>query len=163
MAAKAPVQYVTVLTNCVGIRVGPVDICVKGDISFFGIEQFPDKNANPPVIAGGLATAAQKNSNAISGGLLPSSIQVSVNTRQMGIDIGAYFGVYVGGNNVNWGFLGANTAGAPFGLGTPGIDFRQVYGTIGTPTFGTVKIGRDLGLFASDAILNDLTIFGVGT
>ena len=32
------VQYVTVLPNCVGIRVGEVDICTKGDISFFGVE-----------------------------------------------------------------------------------------------------------------------------
>ncbi len=167
LAAKAPVQYVTVLTNCVGIRVGPVDICVKGDISFFGVEQFPDKNANPPKITGGLATAAQKNSNAIAGGLLPSSIQVSINTRQMGIDIGAYFGVYIGGNDIGVGVgsnpLNANGPGAPFGLGTAGVDFRQVYGTLGTPTFGTVKIGRDIGLFASDAILNDLTLFGVGS
>ena len=38
-----------------------------------------------------------------------------------------------------------------------------MFGTIGTPSFGTVKIGRDIGLFASDAILNDLTLFGVGT
>ena len=27
----------------------------------------------------------------------------------------------------------------------------------------TVKIGRDIGIFASDAILNDLTLFGSGT
>ena len=38
-----------------------------------------------------------------------------------------------------------------------------MFGTIGTPSFGTVKVGRDIGLFASDAILNDLTLFGVGT
>jgi predicted porin len=163
MAAKAPLQYVTVLTNCVGMRVGPVDICVKGDISFFGIEQFPDKNPNPPTINGGLATAAQNNSHSIRGGLLPSSIQVSLTTRQMGIDIGVYFGVYVGGNNVNWGAFGANNGGNPVSLGTPGVDFRQVYGTLGTPTFGTVKIGRDIGIFAADAILNDLTLFGSGT
>jgi hypothetical protein len=163
MIAKAPVPYVTALPNCVGVRVGKVDICLKGDLVFFGVEQFPDKNPTPPRINGGLATASQKNSNSVSVGLLPSSLQVGLTTTQSGIDVGAYFGAYVGGNNINWGTFGANNGGSPVSLGTPGIDFRQVYGTLGTPTAGTVKVGRDLGMFASDAILNDLTLFGAGT
>jgi hypothetical protein len=169
MPPKAPVEYVTALTKCVGIRVNQVDICIKGDISFFGVEQWPDKN--PPLsthgnvipISGGLATTGNNPSNSVRGGLLPSSIQVGISTNQMGWDIGAYFGAYIGGNNIDWGFSGANNTGSPFSLGTAGIDFRQVFGTIGTPSFGTVKIGRDIGIFASDAILNDLTLFGVGT
>jgi len=165
---KAPpgpaVQYVTVLPNCVGIRVGEVDICTKGDISFFGVEEFNDHSANPPVISpGGLAQFNHNNANAVRGGLLPSSFQVSLATHQFGWDIGVYLGIYTGGNNANVGTLNANNGGAPFGLGTPGIDFRQFFGTIGTPSFGTVKIGRDIGLFGSDAILNDLTLFGVGS
>jgi hypothetical protein len=159
------VQYVTVLPNCVGIRVGEVDICTKGDVIFFGVEDFPDKNPLPPSINGGLAQAdpGGKNANAVRGGLLPSSFQVSLSTHQLGMDIGVYLSIYTGGNNANVGLLNANNGGAPFGLGTPGIDFRQFYGTIGTPTWGTVKIGRDIGLFGSDAILNDLTLFGVGS
>jgi len=165
MPPGPPVQYVTVLPNCVGIRVGEVDICTKGDISFFAVEDFPDHNATPPSINGGLAAAnaGGKNSNAIRGGLLPSSFQVSLATHQLGWDIGVFLGIYTGGNNANVGLLNANNGGAPFGLGTAGIDFRQFFGTIGTPSFGTVKIGRDIGLFASDAILNDLTLFGVGS
>jgi hypothetical protein len=162
--AKSPVQYVTVLPNCVGIRVGTVDICVKGDLSFFGVEQFPDKATVPALVSGGLATADKTDSNSIRGGLLPSSIQLAMNTTQQGIDLGVFVGLYTGGNNVDPGSpFNANGAGSPVGLGTPGIDFRQFYGTLGTPTFGTVKVGRDIGLFASDAILNDLTLFGVGT
>jgi hypothetical protein len=164
MPAKAPVEYVTVLPNCVGIRVGEVDICTKGDVSFFGVEQFPDKNANAPFINGGLAAHDLDNSNAIRGGLLPSSIQMSLATHQAGLDIGVYLGVYTGGNNAFVGnAFNANGGGSPVALGTAGIDFRQFYGTIGTPTWGTVKIGRDIGLFASDAILNDLTLLGVGS
>jgi hypothetical protein len=160
-----PVQYVTVLPNCVGIRVGEVDICTKGDISFFGVEDFPDHNATPPSINGGLATSdpGGKNSNAVRGGLLPSSFQVSLSTHQLGWDVGVFLGIYTGGNNANVGLFNANNGGAPFGLGTAGIDFRQFFGTIGTPSFGTVKIGRDIGLFGSDAILNDLTLLGVGS
>src|SRR5215472_15206261 len=159
------VQYVTVLPNCVGIRVGEVDICTKGDISFFGVEDFPDHNAVPPSINGGLAQSnpAGKDSNAVRGGLLPSSFQVGLSTHQLGMDVGVYVGIYTGGNNANVGLFNANNGGAPFGLGTAGIDFRQFFGTIGTPWFGTVKVGRDIGLFASDAILNDLTLLGVGS
>jgi hypothetical protein len=163
MPTKAPVQYVTALTNCVGVRVNQVDICIKGDISFFGVEQWPQDHLPSTPVNGGLATVGQHASNSVRGGLLPSSIQVGISTNQNGWDVGAYFGIYVGGNNVNWGGFGANNGGSPFALGTPGVDFRQVFGTIGTPTFGTVKIGRDIGIFASDAILNDLTLFGVGT
>ena len=162
-ALKSPVEYVTVLPNCVGIRVGEVDICTKGDISFFGTENFPDKNPVPPTITGGLANADPHNAAAIRGGLLPSSIQLSLATNQAGMDIGVYLGIYTGGNDVFPQAANANSGGSPIGLGTPGIDFRQFYGTIGTPTWGTVKIGRDIGLFASDAILNDLTLFGVGS
>jgi hypothetical protein len=163
-APGPPVQYVTVLPNCVGIRVGEVDICTKGDISFFGVEEFNDHSAVPPVISpGGLAQANHNNANAVRGGLLPSSFQVSLATHQLGWDVGVFLGIYTGGNNANVGLLNANNGGAPFGLGTPGIDFRQFFGTIGTPWFGTVKMGRDIGLFGSDAILNDLTLLGVGS
>jgi hypothetical protein len=164
MKAASPVNYVTVLPNCVGIRVGEVDICTKGDVSFFGVEDFNDKNPNPPSVDGGASHADLKNSNSIRGGLLPSSFQVSLATHQAGLDIGVYVGIYTGGNNAfTGGSFNANSGGSPFGLGTAGIDFRQFYGTIGTPTWGTVKIGRDIGLFGSDAILNDLTLLGVGS
>jgi hypothetical protein len=173
MAPKPPLEYVTALKKCVGIRVGQVDICIKGDISFFGVEQWPDHNTATsvvtgnqiptPSVEGGLATVGNHASNSISGGLLPSSIQVGISTNQNGLDIGAYFGVYVGGNNIEPNIVNANGTGSPFALGTAGVDFRQVFGTIGTPWWGTVKIGRDIGIFASDAILNDLTLFGVGT
>jgi len=35
--------------------------------------------------------------------------------------------------------------------------------TFGDKSWGTIKMGRDLGLFGSDAILSDMTLLGVGT
>ena len=35
--------------------------------------------------------------------------------------------------------------------------------TFGDASWGTVKMGRDIGLFAKDAILDDMTLLGVGT
>ena len=46
---------------------------------------------------------------------------------------------------------------------TPGIDFRQQFATLGHAHFGTLKIGRDLGLFGQEAILNDMTLLGAGS
>jgi len=51
----------------------------------------------------------------------------------------------------------------PAALQTPGIDARQAFFTFGDASWGTVKLGRDIGLFAKDAILDDMTLLGVGT
>jgi predicted porin len=40
---------------------------------------------------------------------------------------------------------------------------RQAFVTFGDKSWGTVKVGKDLGIFASNAILNDMTLLGVGT
>src|SRR5690606_10911187 len=41
-------------------------------------------------------------------------------------------------------------------------DVRQVFMRFGNDRIGTFKLGRDLGLFGADAILNDMTLPGVG-
>jgi predicted porin len=160
-AVVPPPQYVTALPKGVGLRIGDVDVTFTGDISFFGIEDFPARTGAR--VDGGLIAPHATDSNAISGGLLPSEIGLGITTTQNGIDLGAHFGIYTGGVNIEPNAANANGPGSPIGLGTAGVDFRQAYGTLGTPTFGTVKIGRDIGIFAADAILNDLTLFGVGT
>jgi predicted porin len=148
-------------------EIGAVDVKISGDLVFFGTEAFPVQRTGTGHVgvAGGLAGGSNNNSeNAIEAGLLPSAIVLSLATNQMGYDLGFTVGAYIGGNDVSpVGGANANGPGSPIGLGTPGIDLRQIFGTIGTPTFGTVKIGRDLGLFGSDAILNDATLLGVGT
>ncbi len=169
-------RYITRLDKGIGFHIpgtiskdgeiGAVDVKISGDLIMFGIENFQSHTTGNvgAGIAGGLAGGSTHNAtNGIGVGLLPSAIVLSLATNQMGYDLGFTIGAYVGGNNVAWGVLGANTGGNNIALGTPGIDLRQVFGTIGTPTFGTVKIGRDLGLFGSDAILNDATLLGVGS
>ncbi len=143
-------------------EVGAIDVKISGDLVFGADETF-DKRGTATV-AGGLVTASSNQPyNSIQAGLLPSAIVLSIATNQMGYDLGFTIGAYTGGNNVAPNGSNANGPGSPNALGTPGIDLRQVFGTIGTPTFGTVKIGRDLGLFGSDAILNDATLLGMGS
>jgi predicted porin len=42
------------------------------------------------------------------------------------------------------------------------VDARQVYLTFGKSNVGTFKMGRDFGLFGFDAIINDMSLLGVG-
>ncbi len=147
-------------------EVGAIDVKISGDLIFGGVEDFQQKTSGS-AFAGGIvgATTGASRVNAennITVGLLPSAIVLSIATNQMGYDLGFTIGAYTGGDNVT-GVGGANSPGNPQALGSPGIDLRQVFGTVGTPTFGSVKIGRDLGLFGSDAILNDATLLGFGT
>jgi hypothetical protein len=173
-------RYITRLDKGIGFHIpglitkegetGAVDVKISGDLVFGAdetFEQYATGNlAGSHTIAGGLVTASPNQPyNAIQAGLLPSAIVLSLATNQLGYDLGFTIGAYTGGNNVatDTSYANANASGGPFALGTPGIDLRQVFGTVGTPTFGSVKIGRDLGLFGSDAILNDATLLGMGS
>jgi hypothetical protein len=145
-------------------EVGAIDVKISGDLIFGADETF--EQSGHAVVASGLVTASPNQPyNSIQAGLLPSAIVLSIATNQMGYDLGFTIGAYTGGTNTNTsaGGSNANNPGTATALGTPGIDLRQVFGTVGTPTFGSVKIGRDLGLFGSDAILNDATLLGLGS
>lgn len=164
VVVKGPApEYVTVCPKGICMRVGQVDVRLSGDLVFGGIEQFKAYGGPNPGL-GGLSGAGAIPKNAFAAGLLPSSLSLSLATNQVGYDLGFTITAFTGGNNVaTIGALNANGPGSPVALGTPGIDLRQVFGTIGTPAVGTFKIGRDLGLFGSDAILNDATLFGMGS
>ena len=122
---------------------------------------------SPGVVAGGLACAAapgqDRTSSSVSNGLLPAALAISASTTQSGYDIAATFGFYPGistndgSPNLQQGAALLNT-----GLGTTQIDMRQVFLTFGNDRLGTFLLGRNIGLFGQDAILNDMTLLGVG-
>ncbi len=145
----------------IGLEVGPATIKFSGSINAYYVNDNPDTPGPSKTVAGGIASVASDSSNAVRNGLLPGFLLIDVTTKQAGLDIGAHFGMYPGINSANYGALGANNGGQPTALATAGIDFRQVYLTIGGG-FGTVKMGRDIGLFSSEAILNDITLLGAG-
>src|SRR5262249_16793060 len=90
-------------------------------------------------------------------------LSFSAATTQSGYDIAVTFGLYPGISTNNGGSpnlaFNSNTNTA---LGTAGLDVRQVFLTFGNKDMGTVLAGRHLGLFQADAILNDMTLLGVG-
>jgi len=145
----------------IGFEMGGVTLKFSGMINGFYVHDSGDKAATNNAVTGGLATVGNDTS-AIRNGLLPAFLKMDVTTRQVGWDIGVHFGLYPGINSVT-GVGGANSAGSPTALSTSGIDFRQTYLTFGKTRIGEFKIGRDIGLFASEAILNDITLLSSGT
>lgn len=117
-------------------------------------------------ITGGLAcrgAAGEDKSSSISNGLLPAALAIGASTTQNGYDLSVTFGFYPGistndgSPNLQQGADLLNTA-----LGTTSIDMRQVFMTFGNDRMGTFMLGRNIGLFGADAILNDMTLPGVG-
>ena len=116
--------------------------------------------ATNTAVTGGLACTGD-NATSVRNGLLPAAFVFTASTRQDNLDISATIGLYPGINSS--AAAGVNGAGLPAALQTPGIDARQEFLTFGDKSWGTVKMGRDIGIFGKDAILDDMTLLGVGT
>jgi len=162
-AAAAPEgkRLVTVAKSGVGLEVGDVTLTFSGSINGFYAHDSGTRPGPRTTVAGGLATVGGSTS-AVRNGLLPGFLKIDLTTRQGDWDVGAHFGLYPGINSVT-GVGGANSGGNPQALATSGIDARETYLTFGKANFGTVTIGRAIGLFGQDAILNDITLLSVGT
>ena len=91
-------------------------------------------------------------------GLLPAWLGFSGTTSQNGIDVGFTISIQTAVSDN--GIHGDGSDG--LGNQNASVMTRQTFITFGTKEMGTVKIGKDLGIFASDAILNDMTLLGVG-
>ncbi len=120
-------------------------------------------------IEGGVGTVngAGGGDDRVSGvttGLLPGALVFNLETTQSDWsgrewDLNAVFGFYPGitsNNNPNLDI------GATQGLQSAAIDTRQVYLQFANDELGKVRAGRDFGLFGYDAIINDMTLPGVG-
>jgi predicted porin len=145
----------------VGLQIGAVALKFSGQINGFYVHDDAATPSAANTVVGGLASQGSKSSS-IRNGLLPGFLKIEASTSQGGWDVGAHFGIYPGINSVLTAG-GANSPGTPQALGTAGIDFRQTYLTFGRAGFGEVKIGRDIGLFGQEAILNDITLLSVGS
>ena len=105
--------------------------------------------------AAGVKTRA-KDSNTIGTGLLPSALGIGAKTRQNDIDTAIQFTFFTGSSSGSDG--GRNGSAG----GNNSLNIRQAFLTFGDKSWGTFKLGRDLGIFGSDAILSDMTLLGVG-
>jgi predicted porin len=99
----------------------------------------------------GLGDGSAENSANITTGLLPNYLSVSGKTRQNDIDVGFTISINPGASTVASGRQSAQQ------------ENRQAFLTFGDKSWGSIKLGKDLGIYASDAILNDMTLLGVGS
>ena len=101
-----------------------------------------------PITIGGVA--AGNDDTSIVTGLLPNVWGMTLKAPTAnGLDMSARLGLYTHMNG------GENS------LGNGEINIRETSGSI-SGSFGTVLVGRSLGIHQSNAILNDMLLFGVG-
>jgi len=157
--ALAAALVATQAHAAVGVKAGAWDFEVSGEVNGYAMFNLCDhsQTANP-TSAVSLACnkpntpgTAHANVMQIQSGLLPSALVFTLKTRQLGMDIAATVGFYPG--------IGSTDKNA---LSQSVIDLRQNFLTFGDKSWGTVKVGRDLGWFG-DVILSDMTLLGVGS
>lgn len=156
-AAFAPSAY------AIDISAGDWKVSIDGNVNAHYI--YSRCATNPRPIAGGLAcTDTDSSSSSVSNGLLPAALSISGATTQGAYDLAFTFGLYPGISTNDGGSpnLQDNPGKLHTALGTAGLDVRQVFLTFGNKEMGTVLAGRNIGLFGGDAILNDMTLLGVG-
>jgi len=112
---------------------------------------------------GALASAPTAGPNgdkqlAIDSGLLPSWLGFTGKTRQNDLDV--EFTISLQPSSSDNGVHGDGASGTASTKNT--VLNRQTYVSFGDKSWGSIKLGKDLGVFASDAILNDMTLLGVG-
>ncbi|HEY9268995.1 MAG TPA: porin, partial [Methylotenera sp.] len=104
----------------------------------------------------GLGAGDAENSANITTGLLPNYLTVSGKTRQNDLDVGFTISMNPGSSSTRSGIQ--DNGGGDGGRS----ENRQAFLTFGDKSWGSFKLGKDLGIYASDAILNDMTLLGVG-
>lgn len=134
------------------IPAGDWTLDINGNVNAFAnFTKF--KGDTTSTITGGLAagkTAYEDTAIGINTGLLPAWLGFTGTTRQNDTDVTFNLSMQP---NVSDNAI-AGDAKTPL--------FRTAYLSFGDKSWGTIKLGKDIGIFASEAILNDMTLLGVG-
>ena len=142
------------------MRMGAWEVDFSGNVNAFATIGECDPQVEGTLVAGGLAclgNATDEDYTDVRDGLLPSWFNFTAATvTDSGIRTAVHLSFQPG---TDTGVAGARDGA----LGQGSVNFRQVFLTFGTEQWGTIKLGRDLGVFGSDAILEDMTLLGVGS
>jgi len=131
------------------IPAGDWTLDIGGNVNTYATWSKTDNNATVyGGLTGGLKDQTVSN---ITTGLLPNYLSVSGTTRQNDIDVAFTISINPGSSVTAGGGQSANQ------------ENRQAFMTFGDKSWGSIKLGKDLGIYASDAILNDMTLLGVGS
>jgi len=139
------------------IPAGEWTVDIGGNVNTFAT--FTKQSGATGVKGGGIYGAydyndtSTKTDSNLTTGLLPNYLSVSGSTRQNDLDVGFTISINPGSSTKQSGIQNG---------GTPNQENRQAFLTFGDKSWGSVLIGKNIGLFAQDAILNDMTLLGVG-
>ncbi len=142
------------------IPAGEWTLDINGNVNTFGTITRIDKAQVVEGDGGVGGATAEGNPRSIHTGLLPAWLGFTGKTRQNDLDVEFTISMQptVGGA----GYHGDGSNGdAANGVNTPFLN-RQTYVSFGDKSWGSIKLGKDIGIYASDAILNDMTLLGVG-
>jgi predicted porin len=143
------------------IPAGEWTIDINGNVNAFANFQDVDKNDYSNA---GCVTCVNEDSNGedrnqgIGTGLLPSWLGFTGTTRQNDLDVSFTISFQPGVSENSWHGDGSNATGK---VNSSFLN-RQTFVTFGDKSWGSVKLGKDLGIYAGNAILNDMTLLGVG-
>jgi hypothetical protein len=137
------------------IPAGDWTVDISGNVNSFYTRTKLSGNQTP---TGG----AEDTPMQIQTGLLPSSFGIGAKTRQNDLDVAFQFSFWTG-SNANGADNLNNSGTSNGGLGYSSLNIRQSYLTFGDKSWGSFLVGRNLGVFGSDAILSDMTLLGVGS
>jgi len=130
------------------IPAGEWTLDVSGNVNSYAIW---GKSSGTVANNNGLIGASKSQTGtAQSTGLLPNFLSIAGSSRQNDLDVTWLISINPGGYSSHSASGGSKN------------ENRQAFLTFGDKSWGTVKIGKDLGIYASDAILNDMTLLGVG-
>ena len=135
------------------IPAGEWTLDINGNVNMFATMTKADDTAAP---AGGIAAtqdASGEDTFFTTGtGLLPAWLGFTGTTRQNDLDVS--FTISFQPNTSDNDTTGMGDSGTPLN--------RQAFITFGDKSWGSVKMGKDLGLFSGQAILHDMTLLGAG-
>ena len=136
-----------------GIVAGDWTLDIGGNVNAFytSTRSSGDALAGGAVNLGGNNVSGENTETNITTGLLPNFLSVSGKTRQNDLDVGFTISMNPGASTR----AGASGGGAN--------ENRQAFLTFGDKSWGSILIGKNLGIFGSDAILSDMTLLGVGS
>jgi len=135
------------------IPAGEWTLDVNGNVNVYATFQ-EHEDQTTTTVNGALAGAEdpfnEDKNQSINTGLLPAWLGFTGTTRQNDLDVSFTISMQpsVSGNTT--------TGDQSTTL------WRQAFLTFGDKSWGSVKMGKDLGIFAGNAILNDMTLLGVG-
>lgn len=111
----------------------------------------------------GMSGYSGTNIKSIQTGLLPAWIGFTGKTRQNDLDVEFTISMQPGVSSNDVTGDGATADHTSAGSNNQTFLNRQTYLSFGDKSWGSIKLGKDLGIYASDAILNDMTLLGVGS